>query len=227
MRVNQACRRMWVDWGITGHAILKVHASIADWVCCRQDDERDLGSAAAQVPQLSRHAAGPIPVPTATVSRDDCALGFPIGLRPVSAVTSLRWRMVSPPTEVGLVFENLEASSRVAQLEAEIAQHKDALPGGSRSEWRPGCWPSASPITPSGPGHCWYASPITAMSGSNIAQGHINAYCGRLTPAEVEILSVIEMQMPDVRLMGARRPGRAHQREFEVIGARHVPAGGP
>ena len=35
--------------------------------------------------------------------------------------------MVSPPTEVGLVFENLEASSRVAQLEAEIAQHKDAL----------------------------------------------------------------------------------------------------
>jgi len=27
-----------------------VHASIAEWVCCRQDDERDLGSAAAQVP---------------------------------------------------------------------------------------------------------------------------------------------------------------------------------
>ena len=64
------------------------------------------------------------------------------------------------------------------------------------------------------------------MSGSNIAQGHINAYCGRLTPAEVEILSVIEMQMPDVRLMGARVAG-AHQREFAVIGARHVPAGGP
>ena len=37
--------------------------------------------------------------------------------------------MVSPPppTEVGLVFESLEASSRVAQLEAEIAQLKDAL----------------------------------------------------------------------------------------------------
>ena len=32
-----------------------------------------------------------------------------------------------PPTEVGLVFESLEASSRVAQLEAEIAQLKDAL----------------------------------------------------------------------------------------------------
>ena len=32
-----------------------------------------------------------------------------------------------PPTEVGLVFESLEASSRAAQLEAEIAQLKDAL----------------------------------------------------------------------------------------------------
>jgi hypothetical protein len=32
-----------------------------------------------------------------------------------------------PPTEVGLVFESREASSRVAQLEAEIAQLKDAL----------------------------------------------------------------------------------------------------
>jgi hypothetical protein len=32
-----------------------------------------------------------------------------------------------PPTEVGLVFESLKASSRVAQLEAEIAQLKDAL----------------------------------------------------------------------------------------------------
>jgi hypothetical protein len=43
-----------------------------------------------------------------------------------------------PPTVVGLVFESLEASSRVAQLKAEIAQLKDALaPAGSRSEWRP------------------------------------------------------------------------------------------
>ncbi len=31
------------------------------------------------------------------------------------------------PTEVGLVFESLEASARVAQLEAEIAQLKDVL----------------------------------------------------------------------------------------------------
>ena len=43
-----------------------------------------------------------------------------------------------PATEVGLVFESLEASSRVPQLEAGIAQLKDALPrrqqiGGDRA----------------------------------------------------------------------------------------------
>lgn len=45
-------------------------------------------------------------------------------------------------------------------------------------------------------------------AGSNIAQAIINAHCGRLTPAEVEILSVIEMHMPDgVRIIGARVDG--------------------
>jgi hypothetical protein len=34
-----------------------------------------------------------------------------------------------PPTEVGLVFENLEASARVTQLEAEIAQLRTLAPG--------------------------------------------------------------------------------------------------
>ena len=32
-----------------------------------------------------------------------------------------------PPTEVGLVFESLQTSSRVAELEAEIAHLKEAL----------------------------------------------------------------------------------------------------
>ena len=42
----------------------------------------------------------------------------------------------------------------------------------------------------------------------NIAQAIINAHCGRRSPAEVEILSVIEMHMPDdVRLIGARVDG--------------------
>jgi hypothetical protein len=42
----------------------------------------------------------------------------------------------------------------------------------------------------------------------SIAQAIINAHCGRLSPAAVEILSVIEMHMPDVRLIGARVDGQ-------------------
>ncbi|HEY6667009.1 MAG TPA: hypothetical protein VI036_17945, partial [Propionibacteriaceae bacterium] len=59
--------------------------------------------------------------------------------------------MVSPPTEVGLLFESLEASSRVAQLEAEIAQLKDAL---ARRQ-QIGVAARRFAITPSGPGHYW------------------------------------------------------------------------
>jgi hypothetical protein len=71
-------------------------------------------------------------------------------------------------------------------------------------------WPSVSPITPSGPGHCWYASPKNGhVKVRNIAQAIINAHCGRLSPTEVEILSVIEMHMPDgVRLIGTRVDGQ-------------------
>ena len=113
------------------------------------------------------------------------------------------------PTEVGLVFESLEASSWVAQLEAEIAQLKDACARRQQIGWRPGWWPSASPITPSGPGHCWYASAKNGhVKVRDIAQAIINAHCGRLSPAEVEILSVIDIHMPDgVRLIGARVDG--------------------
>jgi hypothetical protein len=50
--------------------------------------------------------------------------------------------MVSPPppTEVGLVFESLEASSRVAQLEAEIAQLMHALTRRQQIGVATGCW---------------------------------------------------------------------------------------
>jgi hypothetical protein len=89
--------------------------------------------------------------------------------------------------------------------------------------------PSASPITPSGSGHCWYASPKNGhVKVRSSAQAIIDAHCGRLSPAEVEILSVIEMHMPDgVRLIGAEWTGSSHQRKFAAIGARRVPARGP
>ena len=50
MRVNQVCQWLWVDWVLRATPPQLVHASIADWVYSRQDDARDLGSAAAQVP---------------------------------------------------------------------------------------------------------------------------------------------------------------------------------
>jgi hypothetical protein len=57
--------------------------------------------------------------------------------------------------------------------------------------------------------HCWYASPKNGhVKVRDIAQAIINAHCGRLSPAEVEILSVIDLHMPDgVRLIGARVDG--------------------
>jgi hypothetical protein len=43
----------------------------------------------------------------------------------------------------------------------------------------------------------------------DIAQAMINAHCGRLSPADIEILSAIEMHMPDgVRADGARVEGQ-------------------
>jgi hypothetical protein len=68
-----------------------------------------------------------------------------------------------PPTEVGLVFESLEASSRVAQLEAEIAQLKDALArAADRSGDRAG-GPALGPSPRAGLVIGLYASPKTAI----------------------------------------------------------------
>lgn len=104
-----------------------------------------------------------------------------------------------PPTEVSLVFESLEASS---QLEAS-----------SRT-----LWPRRQQIgVATGllaqrfvhhPERAWSllvrVSQKRPCQGSNIAQAIINAHCGRLSAAEVEILSVIEMHIPDgARLIGA------------------------
>ena len=133
-----------------------------------------------------------------------------------------------PPTEVGLVFERLEASSRVAQLEAEIARSRTLWPGGSRSEWRPGCWPSASPSPQSGLVTTVRLSQNGHVKVRGIAQAMINAHCSRLIPAEVEILSAIEMHLPDgVRLIGARGEGQQATANARSDRARHVPARRP
>ena len=113
-----------------------------------------------------------------------------------------------PPTEVGLVFESLEARSRVAQLEAEIAQLKDALARRQQIGVATGLVAQRFAHHPERAWHCWYASPKNGHVKVRIAQAIINAYYGR-RPAEIEILSAIGMHMPDgVRLIGARVDGQ-------------------
>jgi hypothetical protein len=111
-----------------------------------------------------------------------------------------------PPKQAGSGLESLEASSRVAQLEAEIAQLKDALARRQQIGVANGLLAQRFAITPE---RAWSLLVRLSQNGHfkvrDIAQAMINAHCGRLSPAELEILSAIEVHLPDgVRLSGAR-----------------------
>jgi hypothetical protein len=115
--------------------------------------------------------------------------------------------MVSQPplTKMGLIFQGLEASPRVAQLEAEIAQLKDALTRRQQIGVATGLLAQRFAITPE---RAW--SLLVRLSQNchlkvrDIAQAIIDAHCGRLSPAQVDIISAIESHLPDgVRLTRA------------------------
>ena len=108
-----------------------------------------------------------------------------------------------PSTEVGLVLDILEGSSRVAQLEAEIAQLKDALARRQQIGVATGLLAERFGVTPE---RAW--SLLVRLSQNchvkvrDIAQALINAHCGRPDPAEVEIICAMESHLPDgVRLI--------------------------
>jgi hypothetical protein len=108
-----------------------------------------------------------------------------------------------PSTEVGLVLDILEGSSRVAQLEAEIAQLKDALARRQQIGVATGLLAQRFGVTPE---RAW--SLLVRLSQNchvkvrDIAQALINAHCGRPDPAEVEIICAMESHLPDgVRLI--------------------------
>ena len=108
-----------------------------------------------------------------------------------------------PSTEVGLVLDTLEGSSRVAQLEAEIAQLKDALARRQQIGVATGLLAERFGVTPE---RAW--SLLVRLSQNchvkirDIAQALINAHCGRPDPAEVEIICAMESHLPDgVRLI--------------------------
>ena len=124
-----------------------------------------------------------------------------------------------PRTEVmGLVVESPDTSSRVAELEAEVAQLRDALARRQQIGVATGLLAQRFGISPE---RAWSLMVRLSQNGHvkvrEIAQALIDAHCGRLDPIEVEILSSIEKHLPDgVRLVQTRedghRPIEEHQR---------------
>jgi ANTAR domain len=111
-----------------------------------------------------------------------------------------------PPAEVGIVAESLAVSDRVAQLEAEIAQLKEALARRQQIGIATGLLAQRFSITPE---RAWSLLVRLSQNGHvkvrDIAEAMINAHSGRMGPAETEILNAIEKHLPDgVRLLGAQ-----------------------
>jgi ANTAR domain len=124
--------------------------------------------------------------------------------------------MVSQPqTGVGLVAGSIDTSSRVAELEAEIAQLRDALARRQQIGVATGLLAQRFGISPD---RAWSLMVRLSQNGHvkvrEIAQAVIDAHCGRLDPIEVEILSSIEKHLPDgVRLVPTREDGHRPIRE--------------
>ena len=113
--------------------------------------------------------------------------------------------MVSPPppTHVGLVAESLDISSRVAELEAEIAQLRDALTRRQQIGVAVGLLAQRFALSPE---RAWSLLVRLSQNGHvkvrEIAEAVIAAHCGQLDPSKVELLSSLEKHLPDgVRLM--------------------------
>jgi hypothetical protein len=125
--------------------------------------------------------------------------------------------MVSHPphTEAGVVARSPDVSTRVAELEAEIAQLRDALARRQQIGVATGLLAQRFAISPD---RAWSLMVRLSQNGHvkvrEIAQAVIDAHCGRLDLTEVEILSSIEKHLPDgVRLIQTREDGHRATRE--------------
>lgn len=121
----------------------------------------------------------------------------------------------SPHTVAGLISGSADTNSRVAELESEIAQLKDALARRQQIGVATGLLAQRFAISPD---RAWSLMVRLSQNGHvkvrEIAQAVIDAHCGRLDPTEVEILSLIEKLLPDgVRLMQIREDGQRSPRE--------------
>jgi ANTAR domain len=103
-----------------------------------------------------------------------------------------------PPTQAGSASESVDAITRVAQLEAEIAQLKDALARRQQIGVATGLLAQRFGISPE---RAWALLVRLSQNGHvkvrDIAQTLIDAHCGRLSQAEAEILSLMERHLPD------------------------------
>jgi ANTAR domain len=116
--------------------------------------------------------------------------------------------MVSPPppTQVGLVAASLDISSRVAELEAEIAQLRDALTRRQQIGVAVGLLAQRFAISPE---RAWSLLVRLSQNGHvkvrEISEAVIAAHGGgQLDPAKAELLSSLEKHLPDgVRLVQA------------------------
>jgi hypothetical protein len=121
----------------------------------------------------------------------------------------------SAHTEGAFISGNADTTSRVAELEAEIAQLKDALARRQQIGVATGLLAQRFGISPD---RAWSLMVRLSQNGHvkvrEIAQAVIDAHCGRLDPTEVEILSSIEKLLPDgVRIMQIREDGHRVTRE--------------
>jgi hypothetical protein len=119
--------------------------------------------------------------------------------------------MVSQPpsTEVGFILESLETGNRMAELEAEIAQLKEALARRQQIGVATGLLAQRFGISPD---RAWALLVRLSQNGHvkvrDIAQALINAHCGVVGPTEAKIIGGIECYLPDgVRLIAAQRDG--------------------
>jgi len=114
-----------------------------------------------------------------------------------------------PPTEVGFILERLEASNRVAELEAEVAQLKDALARRQQIGVATGLLAQRFSISPD---RAWSLLVRLSQNGHvkvrDIAEALIKAHCGVVGPAEAKIIGAVEIYLPDgVRLIAAQGDG--------------------
>jgi ANTAR domain len=115
-----------------------------------------------------------------------------------------------PPTQAGSACTSVDSTTRVVQLEAEIAQLKDALARRQQIGVATGLLAQRFGISPE---RAWALlvrlSQNCHVKVRDIAQTLIDAHCGRLSQAEAEILRLIERHLPDgVHLVQTQGAGR-------------------